>query len=258
MARSSRLTYSRQMLNPLTHRKILKKGKPGRANIVTMGALDRGGTSFNLPMTLQVYVEGMTPYEVHDQWMVKTKDTVALSGTIPVKVDPGDQSRVAIDWDGLREQYRREEDERRRALAAQGPVTDPATAAAGLEAFGGMGGAADLGALTAVPPQATTPVLDISGDPELRAKLEQLLGRELTPGTSETVAENDPAMQMRIMQVMQEHMAEKAGGAPRPGSAPPPGGDAEARLRKLADLRDGGLITPEEYEEKKDQILDEL
>jgi hypothetical protein len=222
-----------------------------------MGALDRGGTSFNLPMTLQVYVEGMTPYEVRDQWMVKSKDTVALSGTIPVRIDPEDQSRVAIDWDGLREQYSREEDERRRALAAQGPVTDPAAAAAGFEALGGMGGMADLAGITAMPPQATTPVLDISGDPELRAKLEQLLGRKLTPGTSETVAENDPAMQMRIMQVV-EHMAEKAGGARRPGSAPPPGEDAEARLRKLADLRDGGLITPEEYEEKKDQILDEL
>jgi hypothetical protein len=246
------------MLNPLTHRKILKKGKPGRANIVTMGALDRGGTSFNLPMTLHVYVEGMTPYEVRDQWMVKAKDTVALSGTIPVKVDPEDQSRVAIDWDGLREQYRREEDERRRALAAQGPVTDPAAAAAGFEALGGMAGMADLAGITAMPPQATTPVLDISGDSELRAKLEQLLGRELTPGTSETVAENDPAMQMRIMQVVQGHMAEKAGGAPRPDGARPVGDDAEARLRKLADLRDGGLITAEEYREKKDQILEEL
>jgi hypothetical protein len=29
-----------------------------------MGALDRGGTSFNLPMTLQVYVEGLTPYKL--------------------------------------------------------------------------------------------------------------------------------------------------------------------------------------------------
>lgn len=45
------------MLNPLTHRKVLKKGMPGRATIVERGALDRGGTSFNLPMTLQVNVE---------------------------------------------------------------------------------------------------------------------------------------------------------------------------------------------------------
>ena len=41
------------MLNPFAHRKILKKGLPGKATIVSMGALDRGGTSFNLPMTLQ-------------------------------------------------------------------------------------------------------------------------------------------------------------------------------------------------------------
>jgi Short C-terminal domain len=76
------------MLNPLTHRKVLRKGVPGRAMIVERGALDRGGTSFNLPMTLQVHVEGRTPYEVEDQWMVKAKDTVALDGWIPVRVDP--------------------------------------------------------------------------------------------------------------------------------------------------------------------------
>ena len=29
---------------------------------------------------LQVHVDGMTPYEVEDQWMVKAKDTVGLSG----------------------------------------------------------------------------------------------------------------------------------------------------------------------------------
>jgi Short C-terminal domain len=232
------------VLNPFTHRKVLKKGKPGRANIVAMGVLNRGATSFNLPMTLQVYVEGMTPYEVEDQWMVKAKDTEGLSGTIPVKVNPDDPMEVAIDWDGVREQYQREENERRQALAAQGPVGDPAAAAAGLDAVGGM---------TGMPEQGMTPVLDISGDPELRAKLEQLLGRELTPGTSETVAENDPAMQMRIMQVVQEHMAQKAMG----GSAPQ-AEDPETRLRKLGELRDGGLITPEEYEAKKDEILRDL
>jgi hypothetical protein len=55
------------VLNSLTHRKVLKKGMPGRATIVEMGALDRGGTSFNLPMTLQVLIEGITPYEVEDR-----------------------------------------------------------------------------------------------------------------------------------------------------------------------------------------------
>jgi hypothetical protein len=46
------------VLNPFTHRKILKKGVEGKATIVAMGSLDRGATSFNLPMTLHVYVEG--------------------------------------------------------------------------------------------------------------------------------------------------------------------------------------------------------
>ncbi|HVO51579.1 MAG TPA: SHOCT domain-containing protein [Thermoanaerobaculia bacterium] len=39
-------------------------------------------------------------------------------------------------------------------------------------------------------------------------------------------------------------------------SAPPPAPrDAEERLRKLKDLRDKGLITPEEYEKKRQEIL---
>ena len=80
------------MLNPLAHRKILRKGIPGKATIVERAALDRGATSFNLPMTLQVHVEGRTPYEVEDQWMVKAKDTVGLSGSIPVRVDRDDHS----------------------------------------------------------------------------------------------------------------------------------------------------------------------
>ncbi|HEX2234385.1 MAG TPA: SHOCT domain-containing protein [Thermoleophilaceae bacterium] len=110
------------MLNPITHRRVLKKGLPGQAAIVEMGALDRGGTSFNLPMTLQVHVEGITPYEVEDQWMVKAKDTVGLSGTIPVRVDPEDHQKVAIDWDGVRAAYEREKAARQEALASGGTV----------------------------------------------------------------------------------------------------------------------------------------
>ena len=110
------------MLNPLAHRKILRKGMPGKATIVEMGALERGGTSFNLPMTLQVHVEGRTPYEVEDQWMVKAKDTIGLSGWIPVRVDRDDPQRVAIDWDGVREGYEQEKAARREALASGGPA----------------------------------------------------------------------------------------------------------------------------------------
>jgi hypothetical protein len=106
------------MLNPLTHRKILKKGMPGRATIVEIGMLDRGSTSFNLPMTLQVHVEGITPYEVEDQWMVKAKDTAGLSGSIPVKVDRGNHDKVAIDWDCVRAEYQQHKAARQEALAS--------------------------------------------------------------------------------------------------------------------------------------------
>jgi hypothetical protein len=140
------------MLNPLTHRKVLKKGKPGRATIVERGALDRGGTSFNLPMTLQIFVEGITPYEIEDQWMVKAKDTVALDGSIPIKVDAEDHEKVAIDWETLRAEYEQEVAARREALAAGGPT----------------GATVTMGAPT---------VIDANASPEVMEQVSQMLGQ---------------------------------------------------------------------------------
>jgi Short C-terminal domain len=140
------------MLNPLTHRRVLKKGTPGRATIVERGALDRGGTSFNLPMTLQVFVEGITPYEIEDQWMVKAKDTVALDGSIPITVDPDDHEKVAIDWETLRAEYEQEVAARREALAAGGPA----------------GATVTMGAPT---------VIDANANPEVMEQVSQMLGQ---------------------------------------------------------------------------------
>jgi Short C-terminal domain len=140
------------VLNPLTHRKVLRKGIPGRATIVERGALDRGGTSFNLPMTLQVFVEGITPYEVEDQWMVKAKDTVALDGSIPIKVDPENHEKVAIDWETLRAEYEQEVAARREALAAGGPA----------------GAGVTMG---------TPTVIDANADPQVMEQVSQMLGQ---------------------------------------------------------------------------------
>ena len=71
------------MINPFTHRRVLKHGTPGRATIVAASVPARGASMFNMAMTLQVYVEGRSPYEVEGQWMVKASDTEALSGSIP-------------------------------------------------------------------------------------------------------------------------------------------------------------------------------
>jgi hypothetical protein len=188
-------------------------------------------------MTLQVHVVGITPYVVVGLWLVKAKDTVGLSGSIPVKVDKDDHDKVAIDWDGVRAEYEQEKTQRREALAAGGAPVDQLGAE-------GM--------------QAATPTIDMRNDPELRAKIEQIVGHELTPGTSEVVAENDPEMQMRIMQTVQQHMAEKAAGG---GFSQPAGGgggdDSVGKLERLAALRDKGAITDIEFEREKAKILGE-
>jgi hypothetical protein len=222
------------MINPFTHRKILKKGLPGRATIVAMSMPDRGASSQNIAMTLQVHVEGITPYEVEDQWMVSSKDTLGFGMELPVKVDQKDHDKVAIDWEQAREEHEQTTAARREALASGG----------------GMGDGA----------QGAAPVIDMQNDPELRHKIEQVLGRKLTPGSTETIAENDPALQMRIMQVVQEHAAQKAAGSGASGFGSAFGaGDAEgekiAQIERLAALKASGALSEEEFEKEKQKIL---
>jgi hypothetical protein len=169
------------MLNPFTHKKVLRNGVPGRATIVERGALDRGGTSFNLPMTLQVHVDGLTPYEVEDQWMVKAKDAIGLSGWIPVRVDRERPERVAIDWDGVRANYEQSKAARRDALASGGagvPGLDADAAAQVQQALGAMGLNVDLSDATVVshPPQEITvgDMRGFGGGDDTIGKLERL------------------------------------------------------------------------------------
>jgi len=104
-------------------------------------------------MTLQVHVEGIPPYEVEDEWWVKSGDTELLgSFPLPVKVDRDDHERVAIDW----EQFRREADEQKRARREA------------LASGGGLGGA------TVRVGEAAT--VEGSLDPATAAQVEQLLG----------------------------------------------------------------------------------
>ena len=70
-------------------------------------------------------------------------------------------------------------------------------------------------------PQGGAQVIDLRNNPELRGKLEAALGIELPPAS---------------------------GG----------GGDPAARLKQLATMRDAGLISSEDFEAKKAEILREL
>jgi hypothetical protein len=264
------------MINPFTHRKILKKGKPGTATIISMSMPEAGASSQNIAMTLQVQVEGLAPYEVEDQWMVSSKDTLGFGMQLPVKVDPDKPEKVAIDWEAARAGQAAETAARRQALAAQGPVGGAGAAAAGGAAAGtggiqdplaaagmagamaGMGGAGAMAGMAA----GAMPTIDLRNDPELRAKLEQVLGRSLTPGTSETIdTSNDPALAMTIMQVVQQHQMEKLQGgaqAPSPASDGAGSDDAISKLERLAKLRDGGALTDAEFEAEKKQLLGDI
>lgn len=140
------------MLNPFTHRKILKKGMPGRATIFAVTTPARGAWKFNLGMTLQVHVEGLAPYEVEDSWIVFSNDPVGWGNSLPVKVDRDDQTRVAIDWKAAREEAEQRKTARREALA--------------------KGGVRGLGASL-----GGAQVIDARSNPELRKQVEQMLGQ---------------------------------------------------------------------------------
>jgi hypothetical protein len=100
-------------------------------------------------MTLHVFVEGRTPYEVKDQWVIRAKGvTLGWGMVLPVKVDPNDPQQVAIDWKALAKQQQAEAEQRRAGLAAMGPV--------------GPDGA---------PTTGTTQVLDLRDNPELRQQV---------------------------------------------------------------------------------------
>ena len=287
------------MLNPFTKRKILKNGKPGRARIISMSVPDSSASSQNIAMTLQVYVEGLAPYEVEDQWMVSGKDPIGMGVEVPVKVDADNPQKVAIDWDAARQEDAVETSARREALAAQGPVGGAPGAAAGgsggvqdplaggAAAFGagaaagvpGLGGLMDQvrqmqqAAMTMQAGAGGMPVVDTRNDPELRAKIEQVLGHPIETGKPETLDfSQDPQKAAQVMQIVQQHQLEKMGmsgaattgalGAAAIAGTPPaqPAADDDAlsKLERLAKLHEAGALTDAEFETEKRQLLGEI
>lgn len=241
------------MLNPFTHRKILKKGLPGTGTIVSMSMPDGGASSQNIAMTLQIRVEGMSPYEVQDQWMVSSKHTIGFGMELPVKVDPEKPQKVAIDWDAARDQHDAETAARRAALASEGPVGGVGAAPI-LDPLGGdsvFGGA--LGNHQGFAPVAE-PSIDLRSDPELREKIEKVIGRELTPGTTERLDfASDPQMGAAVMQVIAQHQAELQMRAMNPGGGG--AGDVVSQLERLDALRQSGALSQEEFDSQKRKLL---
>jgi hypothetical protein len=82
---------------------ILASGIPGQGVIVAHGTPERGAQWFNLDIDLEVHVSGRQPYRVNNMYMVPAGATLGQGVTLPIKVDPNDPSKIAIDWESAQQ-----------------------------------------------------------------------------------------------------------------------------------------------------------
>jgi hypothetical protein len=156
-------------------REILKNGTPAKA-ICKGFTQPVQGDRFAMQVPLEVHPPGGEPYEVNYVFTAaRMKAPLTAGMEVPVKVDPQDPQRIAVQWDAQQ---------------------------AGIAAAGG-----DMAAVTA--------------------------GMQAAYGN----VAND------AMKAAQANAAAE---------------DPAAKLKKLGDMRDSGLITPEEFEAKKAEVLAEM
>ncbi len=87
--------------------RLLANGIPGQGDIVGHGTPERGAQWFNLDIDLEVHVSGRQPYRVNNQYMVPAGATLGPGVSLPIKVDPNDPAKIAIDWESAQEARRR-------------------------------------------------------------------------------------------------------------------------------------------------------
>ena len=81
--------------------RLLAEGIPAEAVIVAMGTPARGAQRFNIDIDLEVYVSGQAPYRVANQYIVPASAPIGQGARLPVRVDPNDPAKIAIDWDNV-------------------------------------------------------------------------------------------------------------------------------------------------------------
>ena len=78
---------------------ILANGISGQGVIVAHGTPERGAQWFNLDIDMEIHASGRQPYRVNNMYMVPAGATLGQGVTLPVKVDPNDPAKIAIDWE---------------------------------------------------------------------------------------------------------------------------------------------------------------
>ena len=77
---------------------ILATGTPGTAIIREMGTPERGAAWFNLVLDLEVRPRTGEPYRVANDYMVPAAAHLEPGVELPVRIDPNDRAKLAIDW----------------------------------------------------------------------------------------------------------------------------------------------------------------
>lgn len=109
--------------------RILAEGIDGQGVIVSHGVPARGASWFNCDIDMEVHVSGREAYRVNNQYMVPASATLGPGVTLPIKVDPSDKAKIAIDWDSAAKPAAR--GEVRPAAGSTAPPTPAPTASGG-------------------------------------------------------------------------------------------------------------------------------
>jgi putative oligomerization/nucleic acid binding protein len=76
----------------------IKNGVRGEARVQSVSVPTESGTSGNVRMWLDVYVEGWEPYRLKHHCMVKKTKHPGPGEVLPVMVDPDNKERIDILW----------------------------------------------------------------------------------------------------------------------------------------------------------------
>ena len=77
---------------------LLNNGIEGEGVVIAHGTPARGAQWFNMDIDMEIHLPGKAPYQVNNQYLVPNGANFGPGATLPVRVDPNDPSKIAIDW----------------------------------------------------------------------------------------------------------------------------------------------------------------
>jgi len=203
----------------------IKDPVPGQAQVVSCTGHRSDGVWQNCRMQLVISGEGVRAVSVEHSELVHHGKWPSPGTTLPATVDRSNPQKFKIEWDAVQDSRERGA-QTADALAAMMRGEAPPGGAPGVGGFGG----------------ANVRIVNARGrDPR-------------------TLSDEQKA-KLRMMGVDVDALAAQQGFGPEPPQEAAADSDDDvddqlARLAKLGQLRDSGVLTPEEFEQQKRRILE--